>query len=373
MIKSLFSTTIICIGLMVSLLISCGNPKVAQRPSSAMPYPTVQVTKRNVTDLASYPASIQGVINIQVRAKVPGYIQEVLVDEGQVVHKGQLLFKLETTSLSQDADAAKARVNVAQVEVDKLKPLVEKDIISNVQLETAKANLQQAKSNYQSIVANIDYANIKSPVDGVVGSINFRKGNLVSAQDATPLTTISSIEEVYAFFSVNEKDLIEFIRETKGNTLDEKVKNLPDVHLVLADGSPYEQNGKIKTISGSLDPSTGTVQFRATFPNPLRLLRNGSSATILLPKKMEDVLVVPSLSTFEQQNKKMVYLVQGDTLVTRAITVTTEVNGLTVVHGLKEGDQILAEGVDKVRPGTKIIPQPKPLDSIVNSFSTVFK
>ncbi|MCG2459349.1 efflux RND transporter periplasmic adaptor subunit [Flavobacteriaceae bacterium F89] len=373
MTKNPFPTALIFSGLLVSILLSCGNPKAAQQPHTAMPYPTVEVTKKSVTDLSSYPASIEGVINIQLRAKVPGYIQEVYVDEGQEVRKGQLMFKLETTSLSQDADAAKARVNVAQVEVDKLKPLVDKEIISNVQLETAKANLQQAKSNYQSIVANIDYANIKSPVNGVVGSINFRRGNLVSAQDATPLTTISSIENVYAFFSLNEKDLIGFIKETKGNTLDEKVKNLPEVHLLLADSSPYEQTGKIETISGALDPSTGSVQFRATFPNPLGLLRNGSSATILLPKKMDDVLVVPSLSTFEQQNKKMVYLIQGDTLVPKAVTVTTEVNGISVVQGLKEGDQILAEGVDKVRPGTKIIPQPKSLDSILNSFSTAFK
>jgi len=373
MIKNHTLITLVGIGILVSSLTGCGNPKAAQQPPSALPYPTVKVDKRTVTDHASYPARIQGMVNIQVRAKVPGYVQDVLVDEGEVVRKGQLLFKLETASLSQDADAAQARINVAQVEVDKLKPLVDQGIISNVQLETAKANLQQAKSNRQSIVANIDYSNIKSPVNGVVGSINFRKGNLVSAQDAEPLTVVSSIENVYAFFSLNEKDLIEFIRETKGKTLDDKVKNLPDVHLILADGSEYEQTGKIETISGSLDPGTGTVQFRATFPNPLGLLRNGSSATILLPRELDSVLVIPSLSTFEQQNKKLVYLVQGDTLVPKTITVTSEINGITVVKGLKEGDQILAEGVDKVRPGTKIIPQPKPLDSIVTSFSKVFK
>ncbi len=373
MIKRPLPIALVFIGLFLAVLTSCGNPQAVQRAPTATPYPTVKVTKRTVTDNANYPASIQGIINIQVRAKVPGYIQKVLIDEGQEVRKGQMLFKLETASLSQDADAAQARINVAQVEVDKLKPLVENGIISNVQLETAKANLQQAKSNYQSIVANIDYANIKSPVDGVVGSINFRNGTLVSSQDAKPLTTISSIENVYAFFSMNEKDLIEFIRETQGKTLDEKAKNLPDVHLLLADGSMYEQTGKIETISGSLDPGTGTVQFRATFPNPLRLLRNGSSATILLPKKMENALVIPSLSTFEQQNKKLVYLVQGDTLAPKAITVISETKGLTVVKGLNEGDQILAEGVGKVRPGTKIIPQLKSLDSIVNSFSTVFK
>ncbi|ETN94696.1 membrane fusion protein, multidrug efflux system [Zhouia amylolytica] len=358
-----------------AILISCGNSEAKQQAApGAMPYPTVKVEKRSVKDHTSYPASIEGIVNSKVRAKVSGYIQEVLVDEGEVVKKGQRMFRLETQSLSQDAEAAKARVNVAQVEVDKLKPLVEKDIISPVQLETAKANLEQAKSTYRSIVANIDYANIKSPVNGVVGSIPFRKGNLVSPQDAQPLTTVSDINEVYAYFSLNEKELISFMRNMKGNTLDEKAKNIPEVQLELADGSIYGHPGKIETITGEVNPNTGTVSFRATFKNPEGLLRNGSSGKILLPRHMDDALVVPELSTFEQQGKRFVYVVENDSLVTKAITSAAETNGLLVItEGLQEGDQILAKGVSKVRPGTKIVPQPTSIDSIVNSFNKVFK
>lgn len=355
------------------LFVNCGEDKTAQQPPAALPFPTIKVVRTSVDNFVSYPASIEGIVNSQIRAKVAGYVQEVFVDEGEMVKKGQPLFRLETQSLSQDAAAAKAQINVAQVEVDKLKPLVEKNIISKVQLQTAMANLEQAKSNYKSITANIDYANIKSPVNGVVGSIPFRKGNLVSGQDSQPLTTVSNIEQVYAFFSMNEKDLLGFIKSIAGETLDEKAKNLPKVQLKLADGSIYDHLGQIETIGGEINPNTGTVQFRATFPNPQGLLRNGSSATLLLSEKLENVLAVPALSTFEQQNKNFVYLVQGDTLVTKAIVPLANVKGLTILEGLNEGDQILAKGVGSVRPGTKIIPQLTSLDSILNSFDKVFK
>ncbi|WP_317170441.1 efflux RND transporter periplasmic adaptor subunit [Galbibacter sp. BG1] len=357
------------------MLISCGDNEKQQQGQQAMPFPTVKIEKRDVTTYKSYPASIQGEINSEIRPKVSGYIQDVLVDEGEKVKKGQLLFRLETESLTQDADAAKASVNVAQVEVDRLKPLVEKGIISQVQLETAKANLAQAKSNYNSINANINYASVKSPVDGVVGSIPFRRGALVSATTQTPLTTISSIDRVYAFFSMNEKDFLSILKNMKGETLDEKAKNTSKVNLILADGSTYEQQGTVETITGNIDPQTGTVSFRATFENPQGLLRSGSSGTIKVPQNYESVIVVPSLSTFEQQGKKFVYKVaENDSIFEAAIKTLDETDKFLVVkEGIEEGDQILAKGVDKVKSGMKIVPQPTSLDSIFNSFDTVFK
>lgn len=352
---------------------ACGNKKVEPKAAPPATYPTVEVAKRSVEHTATFPASIEGIVNSIIRAKVSGYIQSVMVDEGQMVKKGQLLFHLETQSLSQDAQAAKAQINVAQVEVDKLKPLVEKKIISQIQLETAKANLEQAKSNYEGIAANIGYANIKSPVNGVVGSIPFRKGNLVSAQDTRPLTTISDISQVYAYFSMNEKDLIGFLKKINGKTVEEKAQNIPNVQLKLADNTLYEHKGQIETITGEINPNTGTVQFRATFPNPEGFLRNGSSGTILLPEKMDDELVIPTLSTFEQQGNTFVYIIQGDSLVTKAIIPKAKIGGISVIEGLKEGDQILAKGIGKVGPGTKIVPQPTSIDSIIGSFETVFK
>jgi len=355
------------------LLSRCGNPEAQQKSTGPSVYPTVKVDRRTVENVIAYPARIEGTVNSQVRAKVSGYIREVLVDEGERVKKGQPLFRLETQSLTQDADAAKARVRVAQVEVDKLEPLVAQEIISPIQLETARANLEQAKSTYQSILANIGYANIKSPVDGVVGIIPYRSGNLVSAQDATPLTTVSSIDKVFAFFSMNEKDFISFIRDRKPERLNDLAGRLPPVTLQLADGTDYDYEGTIETISGSVDPNSGTVRFRATFPNPNGLLRNGSSGTIRLSKELEDVLVVPALSTFEQQGSTFVYQVVNDTLNAKRIEVLAETKGLTVLQGLEKGDEILAKGVGSVRPGSRIKPQLTSIDSIVQSFDQVFK
>lgn len=355
------------------LLGSCGDEKAKDQAVGPATYPTVRVEKRSVEQVVTYPAAIEGVVNSQVRAKVAGYIEKVLVDEGQFVKQGQPLFKLETQSLSRDADAAASRIRVAQVEVDKLEPLVARDIISPVQLETAKANLAQAESNYQSIRANIGYSNINSPVDGVVGTIPYRAGNLVSAQDAVPLTTVSRIDEVYAYFSMNEKDFISFLRERETQNLHAMVAKMPPVKLQLADGSEYEHEGVIETISGSVDPNSGTVRFRATFPNPGGLLRNGSSGTIILSRSLENVLVVPSLSTFEQQGQTFVYLVVKDSLKAKSISTLAEAQGLTVLQGLNEGDEILGMGVGKVRPGERIVPQPTAIDSIVRSFDQVFK
>ncbi|MBZ9730257.1 efflux RND transporter periplasmic adaptor subunit [Salegentibacter sp. JZCK2] len=372
---------IIYLSLFISTAIftSCADSKGGQaqenQAKGPQPFPVIEVPTRTVTGYTSYPTSIEGVVNSEVRAKVPGYITDVLIDAGAKVKKGQLLFKLETESLSGDAAAAKANVNAAKVEVEKLKPLVEKDIISPVQLETAKAQLAQAEANYNSIAANIDYANIKSPIDGQVGNINFRNGALVSPGDPTPLTTVSQTDEVYAFFSMNEKNFLSFMNTTEANTMEEKIENLPEINLVLANGMEFENKGTIETISGEINQQTGTVTFRAKFDNSNGLLRNGSSGTVRIPEVYEDAVIVPTLSTFEQQGKTFVYRVKDDSsLVASSIVILEEVNKVYVVkEGIEKGSIILAKGANKVKPGTKIQPQPITLDSIVNSFNTVFK
>ncbi|MCF4100541.1 efflux RND transporter periplasmic adaptor subunit [Gillisia sp. M10.2A] len=353
------------------------NDSGAQPQAQAAPgaFPTVKVSSRDVTSYKTYPARVEGTISSEIRPKVSGYIQEVAVQEGQRVKKGQLLFRLETQSLSQDASAANANVKAAQVEVDKLKPLVDKNIISSVQLETAKAKLAQAKSAYNSIAANIDYARVKSPVEGVVGSINFREGALVSAQDPRALTTVSDIAEVYANFSMNEKDFIGFSKNAEGASLEEKIANLPEIKLLLADGSEYSEAGKIETISGDINAQTGSVTFRAKFSNSQGLLRNGSSVSILIPEIYKDVLVVPTLSTFERQGKTFVYKVaENDSIYTAAVEIAAKVDNLSVViSGLNNNDEILAKGVGKVKSGMMIQPQLTSIDSITNSFEPVFK
>ena len=357
---------------------SCGNDKdqaQGQGAPQAMPFPVVTIPTETVTAYSTYPTSLEGIINSEVRAKTSGYITHVLVDEGQKVRKGQTLFKLETQSLSQDAGAAKANVNAAQVEVDKLKPLVEKNIISNVQLETAKAKLAQAQSGYNSIAANIGYATIKSPVDGYVGAIPFREGALISPTSQVPLTTVADVNKIYAFFSMNEKEYLDFLEKNEGETLEQKIKNLPKVRLILANGGLYDQEGTIETINSQVNPLTGTVSFRAVFDNPNRLLSSGYSGKIQLPIVYKDATVVPTSATYERQGITYVYKVQGDTLaVANSINVLDRVDNIIVVKdGIKPGDKIVAQGVGKLRDKTPIVPQPVEFDSIAKGLQKVFK
>lgn len=372
--KNIIKLLTISIGILS--LVSCGNGNDQNAAPAAQPkpYPVYEVPTKTVTGFTSFPASIEGVINSEVRAKVSGYIIKVLVDEGEKVKAGQTLFKLETQSLSQDAAAAKANVNAAQVEVDKLKPLVEKNIISSVQLETAKAKLQQAQSGYNGILANIGYANIKSPVDGYVGSIRKREGALISGADQEPLTTVSDISKVYAYFSMNESDYLDFIQATEGATIQDKINNIPAVRLILANGSMYDQEGKIETINSVINTNTGSISFRAIFDNPSRLLTNGNSAKIEIPKTFTDVLVVSQESTYEQQGSTLLFKLQNnDSVVSTPVKVIAKVDNLYVIEsGVEKGDTVIAKGANKLRSGTRITPQPVAFDSVAKPLEKIF-
>lgn len=369
--------------LLLFIVTSCGNDKASQHQAStkprAMALPVIKVPTKTVTTFTEYPTKIEGVVNSEVRAKISGYITDVLVDEGQKVQKGQTLFKLETQAMNQDAAAAKANVNAAEVEVDKLKPLVEKNIISSVQLETAKAKLQQAKSTYNSIVSNIGYGTIKSPVDGYVGEIRLRKGSLISPNNQMPLTTISNISNVYAYFSMNESDYIDFIQNAKGNSKEEKIKNLPEVTLILANGGEYSEKGKIETINSQVNKQTGTISFRAQFNNENGILNNGNSGTIKVPRVFENVLVVPQVATFENQNSRFIFTTKTDssnvTIATsKAITIKGKSANLYIVDsGLEKGETIIVNGIGKLRDGTAVNPQKTDFDSISQPIRTEFQ
>lgn len=357
------------------LLIACSKEEPAQRKQQAIPVPVVEVPVRTVKGYTTYPVNIEGTINSAVRAKVGGYITDVLVDAGQQVKQGQPLFRLETKSLSEEAEAAKANINAAKVEVEKLKPLVEKGIISEVQLKTAKARLAQAQAGYNSIIANIGYATINSPVSGRIGSINYREGALVSPADPVPLTTISKTEDVYAYFAVNEKEYLDLIQSSEGEDLGEKIKNFPAVELELVNGEVYGKKGTIETISGQVDESTGTITFRAKFPNDANILVSGNSGRIRVPKVYENAVVVPEISTYEQQGTVYVYKVLGDSLaVSNKIEVVDRVQNVIVVgDGVKAGEKIVAKGTGKIRDNTPIQPQAVSFDSVANNLEVVFK
>ena len=376
----------IVLGSLSSLaVISCGKKEQAQGGQGPMPYKVVQVPTQDVVGHTAYPTTLQGKVTSSVRAKITGYIQEVYVDEGALVKKGQPLFRLETNILSQNADASKAairtaeaQVNVAQVNMDKLVPLVQKGIVSNIQLETAKANLASAqsqlasaKANYNSVVANIDFSIVRSPIDGIVGAIAFREGALISPSDPTALTTVSDDSEVFAYFSMNEKEYFNFLEKIEGNSLKEKLTHLPEVKLQLANGTTYAYNGKIETISGQINTATGTVQVRAAFPNKDRILSTGNSGTLLIPQTYSDVMVIPESATFEQQGQIYVYKVENDTVKSTPIEVIDRVNKLAVVKsGLEKGQTIVGTGLGTLRNGSAITPTPTSIEEINNYKST---
>jgi len=348
---------------------SCNNKETANQAPSVMPYKVVEIVKSNTTLLAEYPATLEGITDIDIRPKVDGYIEKIYVDEGQEVKKGQLLFKLETQTATQDAGAAKARVDVAQVEVNRLIPLVERKIISDVQLETAKANLASAKSTYQSIVARINYATIKSPVNGIVGTLPFRLGSYVSSQTTQPLTRISDISTVYAYFSVNEKQQLDIMMNTEGKTFQEKINKMPSVNLILSNGTQYEQVGKIETFSGQANTQTGSFNVRASFPNSNKLLRSGGSGTIQIPTDLKDVILIPQNATLELQDKRIALVADKDNKVKAVPIEVRAVSGgqlFVVDKGLNEKDKVLIEGVGIVTEGTPIKPEVVDYNTIIN-------
>lgn len=355
--------------LLTATLLSCKKEEAAPKEMPAMPYKVVEIQKSNTTLIAEYPVTLEGVTDVEIRAKVDGYIEKIYVDEGQEVRKGQVLFKLETLTATQDAGAAKAKVTAAQVEVNRLKPLVDRKIISDVQLETAKANLANAVSTYQSIIARINYATIKSPVNGIVGTLPMRVGSYVSSQTAEPLTRVSDISSIYAYFSVNEKQQLDIMMNADGKSFQEKVNKMLPVNLVLSNGMAYEQKGKIETFSGQADSQTGSFNVRAKFSNTNKLLRSGGSGTIQIPTNLSDVIIIPQNASLELQDKRITLIVDKDNKVK---TVPIEVRAVSggkyyvVDKGLNVGDKVLLEGIGIITEGTAIKPELVPMNEVLN-------
>lgn len=362
--------------LAASLIIaSCGkNDKSAQAGGAPQikEYKTVTLQPESATLNSDFPASIQGQQNIEIRPRVEGYIDKIYVDEGAVVKAGQPLFKISAPEYEQQVRTATASIKSAQAEVssaklavNKVKPLVEKGIISKYDLESAQytyesamASLAQANAALVNAKVNLGYTTVTSPVNGVVGSIPFRLGSLVSSNNAEPLTTVSSIGNVYAYFAMNEKALLNFTKDG-GGSLNQKIKSMPAVSLLLSDGSLYDQKGNIETVNGLINTETGTVNVRARFANPKGIIRSGSSTTVRIPTDVKEALIIPQSATFELQDKMFAVVVGKDKKTRNAnITVLDNSAGIyyVVSSGLNPGDEIVLEGVASLKEGTEIKP-----------------
>ena len=345
--------------------VSCGQAPTAMGPAEYAVM-TIATTDREIP--INYSATIRGRQDIAIYPQVSGTIFELCVNEGQTVSKGQPLFIIDQVpykaalQTAANVAAAKAGVATAQLTYDSKKELYAKNVVSQYDLLTAentlltaKAQLAQAEAQRVNAANNLSYTVVKAPANGVVGTLPYRVGALVSASIPQPLTTVSDNSDVYVYFSMTENQLLNLTRQygSIANTL----KNMPDVQLVLNDGSVYDRTGRIESISGVIDTSTGSVQLRAVFPNADGLLHSGGAGSVIVPNIHKDCVVVPQVATFELQNKVYVYKVEDGKAASSMIDVEKINNGreYIVKSGLTPGDVIVAEGVGLLREGTPIV------------------
>lgn len=358
---------------------STGNQAGFDQPTPSLP--VITVSSVAATTYREYAASLQGSKDIEIRPQVNGYLDKIYVDEGAYVKKGQLLFHINDRPYVEQLNnakatlaAAKANQTNAQINVAKITPLVQNNVVSDVQLKTAQAaydaataNVAQAEAMLQNAAINLGYTTIKAPVDGYLGRIPLKTGSLVGLSTIEPLTIISELQEVYAYFSLSENDFIQFKNQFAGKTVEEKIKQIPPVELVLADGSVYKQKGKVQLVTGQFSNTIGAISFRAAFPNEDRLLRSGNTGKVRISQFQQDAIVVPQEATFEIQDKVFVFVL-GDSNKVQSKPII--INGKTPVYyftggGVKAGEKIVFSGTGNLRDGMKIVPEPISMDSLL--------
>jgi membrane fusion protein (multidrug efflux system) len=343
-------------------LVSCGGG--GGRPQFGdNEYPVVAVGTSSADMQSTYPATIKGVQDVEIRPKVQGFITQINVKEGQTVGAGQVLFVLDNETATQQVRQAQAAVNTAQQQCNTAKltyenaqKLHEAKVVGDYELQTAQNNyevaqaqLAQSQASLASAKEQLSYSYVKSPASGVVGTLPYKKGALVN--NANVLTTVSNISSMEVYFSVTEKAAMQL--QVAG------LQTLPSVKLQLADGSIYGHEGKVTKMSGVIDQATGSVQLIALFQNPEKLLKSGGAGTIIIPRLANDVIIIPQSCVSEVQNKKFIYLVGSDNKVKYSeIKVDPQNDGVNyiVTEGLKTGDKYVTNGITKLTDGMEIKP-----------------
>jgi membrane fusion protein (multidrug efflux system) len=359
--------------LISSIILLQNCTKAAEGTNAAPPAPELPVytvTTSPATIYQEFPTALEGKNNVEIRSQVDGYLDKIYVEEGAYVKAGQALFKIDSRAYGEQMNMANANLQVAnaniqkaKVEVDRLEPLVSAKVVSEVQLRTAKANYaaavaaaSQAKASVGGAKINVGFTTITAPVSGYIGRIPYKKGSLISRTDANPLTLLSDISEIYAYFSLSELDFIGFQKKYSGATLNEKLKNMPMVDLVIADNSTYPEKGKMSIVDGQFDKTTGAISVRAVFPNANGALRTGNTGRIRMPQLMSNALIIPQESTFEIQDKTYVYVVGNDQKVTsKPITISGKTeNYYFISDGVKAGEKIVYVGLGSLKDGVSI-------------------
>ncbi len=359
----------ILIAALSAVLVACGGKGNMKMGDNEYPVRTISTQVSALQN--SYPATIKGMQDIEIRPKVQGFITKLCVKEGQSVSAGQLLFVLDNVTYAEAAKQAQAAVKSAQAQLATARltynnnvQLHKENVIGDYQLQSAanalasaNAALAQARANYLAAKQNLDYCYVKSPSAGVIGDLPYRVGALVSSSSAQPLTTVSNINTMYVYFSMTEKQLLDMTRKS-GSTA-KVVAEYPDVKLKLADGSEYAYSGHVSAVSGVINQTTGSVSMRADFTNPQHLLKSGGSGTILVPVVNHDAIVIPQDAVSQVQDKYFVYILQSNNKVKYSEITVSETNdgqNYVVTTGLKVGDKIAVAGVSVLSDGMEIKP-----------------
>lgn len=365
-------TKILLIAAFAAVLASCGGGKSGGKPNfgdNEYAVRTVQGQDANLQ--TTYPATIKGMQDVEIRPKVSGFITKLCVKEGQAVKAGQLLFVIDNVTFEAAVrqakaavNAAKAQLNTARLTYENSEKLFKNNVIGSYELqssknamESAKAQLAQAEAAYVSAKENLSFCYVTSPATGVIGDLPYRVGALVSASSQQPLTTVSNNSTMQVYFSMTEKDLLEMSKTAGG--VHAAIANYPAVKLQLADGSIYEHPGKVATVSGVIDPTTGTVSMRADFANPDHVLKSGASGSIVVPHVATSAVVIPQEAVVEVQDKHFVYVVGKDNKVKYTpVTLNTQNDGTNyiVTSGLNIGDRFVVNGVSSLQDGMEIKP-----------------
>ena len=360
--------------LLLLFVCSCSAGAGQQHQASAeTPAQVMTIDTATTLTYKDYPGMLEGRVNVEIRPQVDGYLENVFVDEGAYVVKGQALFRISQLPYIEQLNQAQANLNAAeaallnaQLEVEKITPLVQNKVVSEIQLKTvqaarqvAKAHMAQAKAAVAGAQINLGFTTIKAPVSGYIGRLPKKTGSLVGRNDPQPLTLLSDVHEVYAYFAMGETDFIRFKAAYPGLSLQDKISQLPPVSLVLADNNLYSQQGKIDMIDGQFDKNTGAITLRASFANPQGLLRSGNTGKVRLGQVHRSALVVPQEATLEIQDKVFVYAVRDSNKVYKQPLTIIGKSGTNylVGEGLKAGERIVFSNLDHLQEGGKIIPK----------------